>query len=350
MTKSAKRTPRQSPAPALQQGTHSSDLPVAFTQAPQSLRPLLERLSTKSVYLTHLDKQPRNIKREMFIFPIFMNLVIIVLVFHRLYLGCFTYPDIILVLLGQKSSAAVDTGSSSWGFLSSVLARRTLMFLFDYILIAVFAPWPLRFLFGPTQWRRRIGFQNAEVIIRQSRSWSESLEPRTWIRDDEVTMKTKVVPAITPSRLEKTGYLLIDADWDLDFASMIRAHELITRKSATFDDFETSVLVYAGDDLGWLIWRVENEDGQKNRLDASHLSTQERDKIVQFREKLAEMGKEDLFFRWVELIQFESTQPGGFTPQRQRNAMIETKQLFESQGVDFEKFWAEVGGMQGMSL
>lgn len=60
------------------------------------------------------------------------------------------------------------------------------------------------------------------------------------------------------------------------------------------------------------------------------------------------MGKESVFFRWIELIQYESTQPGGFTSERQASAMRQAKEMFENQGIDFEMFWREIGGMEGM--
>ena len=73
-----------------------------------------------------------------------------------------------------------------------------------------------------------------------------------------------------------------------------------------------------------------------------------RRKIVAFKDELTSLGKESLFFRWIELVQFESSQPGGFTPDRQQKTMEKAKEMFESQGVDFDKFWAKIGGMQGM--
>lgn len=63
-------------------------------------------------------------------------------------------------------------------------------------------------------------------------------------------------------------------------------------------------------------------------------------------ERLTAMRKESLFFRWIELIQYESSQPGGFTAQRQERAMQKAKQLFEKQGIDFEKFIRSIGGLE----
>ncbi|KAG5296729.1 hypothetical protein I7I48_05644 [Histoplasma ohiense] len=337
-----------------------STAPAPFTKVPQSLNPFLASLSPKHVYLIHLDTLPEKHKRQIFALPLFLNIIISALILLRVYTGYSTYIDILALAFGQESPAQVDTANASWSYLFTTLLRRTLTFLFDYLLLAILLPWPVRFALGPARWRRKIGFQAREVIVRKSRaSWSDGLKPPAWIREDNETIMTRVIPAVTPQRLLKTGYLLIDADWDLDFAAMVKAHELVTEGGLKFDDFRTSVLVHGGgeegaDGLWWLIWKVGAEDGGAGEgaraADGGTLSNSQRDKIIMFQEKLASMGKEDLFFRWVELIQYESTQPGGFTHERQKKTMQETQQLFEDQGVDFEKFWADVGGMEGIDM
>lgn len=67
-----------------------------------------------------------------------------------------------------------------------------------------------------------------------------------------------------------------------------------------------------------------------------------------FKDRLTAIGKENLFFRWIELIQYESSQPGGFTPERQQDAVVKAKELFERQGVDFEQFIKDIGGLDGI--
>ncbi|EEP82564.1 predicted protein [Uncinocarpus reesii 1704] len=348
MAKLAKRAPPKKLSTTIPADAES---PAAFTQAPSSLSDFLADFSPTGVYLIHIDRHPQSEKRQIFILPLILNLLILALVLYRIYTGIHTYPDILAAILGHDSPARIDPKTASWALISTTLARRTVTFLFDYLLITLFLPWPVRFLSGPARWRWEIGFQRAEIIVRKSRDWSEALG-RTWIRDDEETMKERVIPAITPLRLRKTGYLLIDADWDLDFAAMTRAHRDLKAGRIRLDDFETAVVVHGGGNKGWLIWRPEDVRGSSGQGANSsvELSPSERDRIVAFQEKLASMGKEDLFYRWVEIIQFESTQPGGFTPERQQRAMADTKKLFESRDVDFEKFWADVGGMQGVSI
>lgn len=70
--------------------------------------------------------------------------------------------------------------------------------------------------------------------------------------------------------------------------------------------------------------------------------------MLKFKDKLTAIGHEDLFYRWVELVQYESTMPGGFTEGRQATAMREARRMFTEAGVDFAKFWMEIGGSQGM--
>jgi hypothetical protein len=58
------------------------------------------------------------------------------------------------------------------------------------------------------------------------------------------------------------------------------------------------------------------------------------------------MGKEGLFFRMIELVQYEGSTPGefgGFSPDRQQATIEKIKQLFANDGVDFEGILGELG-------
>lgn len=232
--------------------------------------------------------------------------------------------------------------------IAQVILRRTGTILIDYFLVTLFLSWPFHFVTGPVRWRRAVGFRDREIIVRRSsRSWSRKLERNKWIRHDEA-MRDKIVAAVTPERIGKTGYLLVDDDWNLDYQAMIRAHAVVdlTRKGdgIQLDEFRTAVLVYTDSD-GWLVWRVADENTPAGRERNAH-----RDQVLAFKEKLTALGKENLFYRWVELVQWESSQPGGFTPERQQSAMVQVQQMFEQENVSFSDFWDELGGMEGLEM
>ncbi|KAL4755392.1 hypothetical protein BDW72DRAFT_163591 [Aspergillus terricola var. indicus] len=351
MAKSARRSAKGE-APATSSPSSGSSTPSSqsgpippFTLAPECLTPFLKLLSPKEVYLLHIDYSALELKKQAFIVPAITNVLILALIAYRIYVGRTMYPKLFATVLGLTDSANLDTSSLSFTELATLILRRALPVLFDYFLVVTFLPWPLQFCVGPFQWRRCVGFRNAEIIIRRSQSaLSATLERNRWISEDE-EMRDKIVAAVTPDRLAKTGYLLIDADWDLDYEAMIKAHELTgstkNPNPVSLDEFRTAVLVNTDSD-GWIIWHVGDENTEEGRT-----RSKQRDQILAFKDKLTEMGHEELFFRWVELIQYESTQPGGFTPERQASAMMQAKQLFEDAGVDFTRFWQEVGGMEG---
>lgn len=291
----------------------------------------------------HIDKEQPEFKRQVFIVPILLNIGIVLFIAYRIYNGIYVYPDILVTVLGLSPGPVIDLSSKSWLQTALIIARRTITFSIDYFLITLFLAWPIRFVRGPLYWRRKIGFREREIVVRQSRnSWTATLPRNSWIYEDEKTVRDKVVPAVTPQRLAKSGYLLIDADWDLEYDAMVRAHGLVDLTSKgqgiQLDEFRAAVLVNT-DDEGWMIWRVADEDVKGRE--------EQRDKLFAFREKLTAMDKEDLFFRWVELVQYESTRPGGFTPERQRDTMRQAKEMFDAEGVDFSRFWQDVGGMEG---
>ncbi|OQD63681.1 hypothetical protein PENPOL_c009G05763 [Penicillium polonicum] len=350
MAKSSRRSGRgkttSSSSGASTPNSASSGPIPPFTKVPQSLQPFVEPLSPDEVYLVHIDISAEELKRQTFTVPLIVNLVVTAVIGLRIYMGISTYPALVATLIGFQSAMTVDTAATPWTDSVQIILRRTVTICIDYFLVTLLWSWPVNFIRGPVRWRRAIGFREREVIVRRSnRSWSKELERNRWIREDEAR-RDKIVAAVTPERIGKTGYLLVDEDWNLDYAAMVRAHALVDRTrrgdGVQMDEFRTAVLVNTDAD-GWLIWRVGDENtptGEKRSI--------QRDQILAFKEKLTEMGKEDLFLRWVELIQWESSRPGGFTAERQRSAMLQAKQMFEDENVDFSQFWDDMGGMEGL--
>ena len=139
----------------------------------------------------------------------------------------------------------------------------------------------------------------------------------------------------------RTVYSTMDKNWDLDFAAMIAAHRLIGHGGLRMEDFERKVVVHTPEN-GWLVWDVEGglEGGREEHV---------RRKIVTVKEKLTAMGKEGLFFRWIELVQFETAAKGGsLTAAGLQEVMKKGEVLFNEQGVGFQEFWTSVGGWEGM--
>jgi hypothetical protein len=311
----------------------------------------LSTLPKDHVYIVHVDTTPPTLKRQVFLVPVCMNIILSIALVWRLSYAAPLYLDLLIGTLGYYSSTAVDVQASSRSELFNITISRTLMLLGDYMLFTLLGSWPWRFVFGvaatryssPLKWRMASGFKDKEVIVRQSRIWDKSLLP-DWTIDDELTLKHKIMPALERKYLEKTGYLLEDKNWSLDFKAILDAKSLIDTKKLDFKDFEKAVLVFYppsnGTQGGWMIWNVSREDKSK--------TAEQRNALVRFKDELTTMGHEDLFYRWVELVQYESNSPGGFTPGRQAAAMREARRMFEEKGIDFAKFWQEVGGVEGM--
>ncbi|KAL9119912.1 MAG: hypothetical protein Q9187_003528 [Circinaria calcarea] len=291
---------------------------------------------------------PLTLKRRVFTVPVLMNIAIILLLLWRARIALPQYGALLLAALGYDSSARIDTASADWISLGKTGARRFLMFFLDWILVAYILPWPFDFFFGsssriasPVSWRRAIGFQDQEVIVRISRQWDRSL-PKKWPLQeaDDTFYQERIMPALDESRRAKTGYLTMDKSWDLDFAGMITAHTLISQSKASFADFRNIVIVYS-EEHSWLVWELDRGQREERQEEG-------RRSIVMFKDRLTAMGKENLFFRWIELVENETSQPGGSTPEKQANLTVKARELFESQGVDYERCWKDVGGIQGL--
>jgi len=330
-------------------------IPAPFSPAPAELRPFLETLSESTVYITHLDVAPRSFKRRIFAVPVALNLTISILLFWRAYIQLPYYLLIIQSFFGEANESTIYFQGLSWGQLFWAIVKRGTTFVIDWILFRIVGPWPYTFFFesadkggNPARWRWKVGFRDEEIYVRSSRGWGkEELVGREAKRkgEDSPFFRTKVLPALDKQRLrEKTGYMLMDGDWDLEFAAMVEATELIDQGQVDLDMLRKSVFVYVGEgehgNGQWVVWDCWKLDEGSE--------TEARKKIVLFKDKLTAMGKENLFFKWVELVQYESSTPGGFTYERQRATAEKAKAMFEEQGIDFERFVREVGGLDGL--
>lgn len=169
------------------------------------------------------------------------------------------------------------------------------------------------------------------------------------MRGREVTnanpiLREKILPAVDAAWMrDRTGYMMMNADYDLDLPAMLDAEQMIRKAEASYDDFAKAVVVHL-EGAGWAIWKLD-ETGGARRLDPDEEEARRR--METFRERVMALGKEHLFYRWVELIQFESQQQGGLTPARQEQLVDKARSLFSQEGVDFDALFASVGGADG---
>lgn len=293
---------------------------------------------------------PPEFKRKIFVVPVLMNIAFVLLLLWRIFvIGPFYVKICLSLMAGQHNDTTLDTANTPVRELGGEVVRRMAYFLADYLLYAFIWPWPRDFFAGkggsPVAWRMAIGFQEKEVVVRRSRKWDQEIgdivTPAGQGDDGKQVFLTNIRQAVAPAWMhEKTGYLMMNKEWDLDWKVMVGVTSLVTKKELSLEDLGTTILVYSKT-FGWTVFEAKDVEG----------STQEelgRKKIIAFKDELTVMGKESLFFKWIELIQWESAQPGGFTPERQADAMGKAKQMFEAQGVDFEEFWKKIGGMDGM--
>ncbi|KAF1836222.1 hypothetical protein BDW02DRAFT_249250 [Decorospora gaudefroyi] len=329
-----------------------SSPPPPFTAAPAELNGLLSTFDPDCVYVTHVDVHPAWFKRRIFFVPVLLNAVIVLLLAWRAYTIFPHYWAILLSIMGNPNDTTIYYAGTSWGLLVWKVVKRMAMFMLDFVLFRIVGPWPWSFFAeqpgNPISWRRNTGFRDEEIYVRVSRGWGakdllgEAEGASGKAGQESPFFKTRVLPAVDKTRLrQKTGYLLMDGDFDLDFSAMVSATQFVDRKHATLDQLRKSVFVYVGDaesDAGyWAVWDCAKLDEGSE--------TEARDKVIKFKDKLTAMGKESLFFKWVELIQYESNAPGGFTHERQVETAGKVKKLFEDQGVDFEEFSRELDGM-----
>ena len=334
--------------------TSASGPPAPFKHLHASLQPLASTLPANHVYLVHLDRTPVDLKRRVFVVPVLLNLAITLGLCLRIYYAAPAYLQQLITIFGYDTAYSVDTKALSLNDAMSVVGTRFMLIFFDYALFVLLGSWPKEFVFGsklsrftgPWEWRRKVWFKETEVIVRRGRNWDIPLlegneeGSKTWSTQDELTIKFKVEPAMQPSYAGKSGLLLLNKDWDLDFRAMVDAHRMLNDERLKIEDLDGIALVFH--QKQWLAWKVREETTMP-------VANPEQESVLQkFKEKLTSLGKEDVFFRWIEIVQYETSQPGGFTEGRQVASMQELRKLLTDRGVDYEAFWDAIGGQKGL--
>lgn len=319
--------------------------PAPFKQPPDVLKPFIDQLYTKNVYITHIDSKPADFKRKIFLVPVAMNLAVVALFIWRMYYIVPWYFKLVVSGFGHPNETTFPVEDSTWMDLGIEIVKRGLTMFIDFILVIFVWPWPLEFVAGitygnPTKWRWNVGFRDKEIYVRRSREWQDVLGD---IFKDEKSNKilTAYIQQATSPLLQeqKTGYLLMNGQWNLDWDAMVHAHSLVDKMDIALEAFRNVVLVHH-QDYGWLCYDI------KTSVAAGE--DEKRRKVFMFRDALAAMGKENLFYRWVETVQYESNSPGGFGPEKQEAAAKKIREMFQKEGVDFDELWKDTMGTAGM--
>ena len=321
-------------------------IPTPFTTPSPTLSPFLEQLDPSLVYITHIDVTPPETKKSIFLIPVLLNASIAALLLWRLYAAAPVYWAIAQALVGYQSSAYINVLQTSRSQQIWVLAKRVLMFAIDFLVFRFIGPWPTTFFLeqpaNPVTWRWKLGFREKEVVVRVSRGWgTEDLMKGVRQGEENAFFKTRIMPAIDRVVMRKTGYLLMDKSWDLDFQLMLDAHTLLKDETIKMEALDKLVLAYMDEGIGWVVWRWESE---------SDVIEDRRKKVVLFKEKLTKMGKEGLFWKWMEIVEDERDADGGFTAERQEKVAGRVQREFEKEGVDFEGLTESVGGLDELPV
>ncbi|KAF2457703.1 hypothetical protein BDY21DRAFT_342565 [Lineolata rhizophorae] len=365
----------------------SSTIPSAFHPTAPSTAPFQSNLKPGSLYLTHIDTHSPAEKRNIFILSLLPNALAVLVLAWRIRSAYPTYISLVAASLALPSAATVDIEQSTWANIASETLWRTAMLTCDLVLVTAAWKWVVgAFVSGPGYWRWKLGgVKEREVVVRMAKTLKSDDVLKDLKEEEEAEQKPKqlgtgvgtekrdarsvssskdIVPrGLSPSYLRsKTGYLMQDREWALDFPAMVTAHLLLDSSAVSPTEFGPRVWAYCGEAHGWCVWDVGNVAAPSSKVASNDTSIASRRreeieedarrKMRQFETRVSAIGHEDLFFRWLEVLHYESSRPGAnsWAPQEKKdNLLSSAKELFTDHGVDFEQFVAGLeGGISGV--
>ena len=262
--------------------TSPAAAPPPFALIDDALKPLAAILDTSKVYIVHIDTHPWQFKRRIFAVPVLLNLFIAALIAWRWTAAIPTYTRLFWQMLGRGDKlSSIDTSTKTWLAATLAALRRVFVLVLDYLLVSYIAPWPVTFFLerpaNPVSWRWHVGFENKEVIVRVSRGWGTAdLGNGSRRGAENPFFRARVLPAVEAGYLrEKTGYVMMGKDFDLDFDRMVKVTQMVEAEELRLQDLTATVLAFA-DDCGWMVWRVRGDEGAKREEEA-------RERIVAFK-------------------------------------------------------------------
>lgn len=258
MSKASNRSSKKSSSKS-----EDSKYPSPFDKAPESIKPFLDQLDTSQIYITHIDRHATDYKKQIFIFAILVNSTIALLLAWRLYVAVPKYLALLRTMFGFVSNETVDTLTTTRKEQIWIVLRRTMMMALDFLLFRFIGPWPMTFFLerpaNPVTWRCKVRFLREEVVVRVSRNWAgEDLMKGTKRGEQSPFFKTRIEPAIERKFMQKTAYLMMDGNWDLDFGLMQDAHVLLKEEKLKSQDLNGVVLAHQ-EGSGWLSWKFGDD-------------------------------------------------------------------------------------------
>lgn len=367
---STKKVPKSAPKPSfgatsIPTETSSSTFPPSpFELAPQAVLPLADRLPKDHVFLVHPEKSSPDLKRRTFLVPVLLNIFITIGLCIRVYYAAPVYLEQLITIFGYETSWTVRPKTLAWFDLIGILGERTILLFTDYALFGLLGRWPVEFLFGDRYgryvggagWKWNVGFnRELEPVVRRGRKWDvpiftsekerrkQGKPEKSWTQEEELLIYTKCSEASRKVNTSKNALSLLDRDWDLDYCGMVDATELLDKGTIKFNDIDHIVLVPW--DNRWYCW-YPHRTGASTTVEVNG----EKDvKLETFKKNLIQLGCEDVFYRWIELIQYETNnQTGGLSPRKKEEAEKELRRMLRDRKKDEEAFMKSVGGTAGV--
>lgn len=212
----------------------------------------------------HIERTSPNLRKQAFIVPIMLNLIITMGLAWRLYHAVPVYLEQLITIFGYETSWTVTPKQMGWGDILNTISQRTMLLSVDYALFGLLGRWPWEFLFGDKYgrymgcagWKWHVGFNRPrEIVIRRGRKWDAPIflneddrqkqgKPgKSWTTEEELDCYNKCSSGLSRSQISKNALSLLDKDWDLDYKSMVDVTELIDHVKLSYEDLDQLVLV-----------------------------------------------------------------------------------------------------------
>ncbi|KAI6013058.1 hypothetical protein BKA83DRAFT_4362562 [Pisolithus microcarpus] len=243
------------------------------------------------IYITHVDSSSPTHRKGRFFTLLGVNLSFTFLLLRRMYSGLYRYGILFAISKVVPSSSNLPAPTLDWALLGNMLL--------DLCIFSVLVPLVLDFARGLATLRLRYGFPKREVVFRKPTPTTMINIAAEASQKQDAFLKDLLQRAVDPEEIKAMNFGMPWEEWAYDYKAMAAAYEADKNGSIKSQTWDLSTWIKINS--GWSVIQHNGEVDYQTKLGM----------MEKLKDKLREMGKEQVFLQMTEVIRSHTVYADG---------------------------------------
>ncbi|KAI6037866.1 hypothetical protein EDC04DRAFT_3114053 [Pisolithus marmoratus] len=275
------------------------------------------------VYVTHVDTASPTHRKGRFLTLLGVNLSFVFLLLRRIYGGLYRYGVLFAISkVVVPLSFNVPAPTLGWALLGNILL--------DLFIFVVITPIVLDFVRGLAMLRFRYGFPKEEVVFRKPTPATMVNIATEASQKKDALLKDLLQRAVSPEEMKQMNFGMPWEEWAYDYKAMAAACEANKDGTITYKTWDVSTWIRMK--TKWSVIQHNGEVDYDMKLGM----------MQRLKDKLREMGKEQVFLQMTEAIRAHTVFTDGVPQPVPAEVDDIISDIFKRNGLDFGEIMRDV--------